>query len=168
MSLKSFDKFCENMIIGNGGKEKIIYDERQKILQTKLWLEAMCIFVLAGMTNILVMDKFFNYAESYFFPMCLIMIICFFYYQFRCVAKGCFIGINGVRPLKISSFWAIFIGIFDSFIFVFDDDVPLILSDGKIGDRLIGIIMMASIVIYGVVMLIVLHNIEKKNKQDTD
>ena len=163
MSLKSFDKFCESMITGKDVREKIIYDERQKILQMKLWLEAMCIFILAGMTNILVMDNFFNYAESYFFPMCLIMIICFFYYQFRCVACGCFIGINGVRPLKTSSVWAIFIGILDGFIFIFDDDVPLILSDGKISDRLIGIIMTASIVIYGVVMLIVLHNIEKKN-----
>ena len=167
MSLKSFDKFCESMITGNGVREKIIYDERQKILQTKLWLEAMAIYIIAGMINILVMDKFFNYAESYLFPMLLILIICIFYYQFRCVACGCFIGINGVRPMKVSAVWAIFIGFFDSFIFIFDEDVPLILSDGKISDRLFGIIMTASVVIYGIVMLIVLHNIEKKNKQDT-
>ena len=167
MSLKSFDKFCESMITGKGVREKIIYDERQKILQMKLWLETMGIFIIAGMINILIMDKLFNYAESYLFPMLLILIICIFYYQFRCVACGCFIGINGVRPMKVSAIWAIFIGFFDSFIFIFDEDVPLILSDGKISDRLFGIIMTASVVIYGIVMLIVLHNIEKKNKQDT-
>ena len=44
MSLKSFDKFCERMILAEPGSEKEIYDERQKQIRTQLTVEALTVF----------------------------------------------------------------------------------------------------------------------------
>lgn len=161
MSLKSFDKMCENYING-AQSEKAVYDERQNIIQHKLGLEAFAIFTFAVLINAFIMDMVCEYAQTSIFPMLFILLICLFYYDFRCAANGCFVGINGVRSKKTSAVWAIVIGVLDSVTFVFSDK-PLILPDGKISNRLIGLAIVALVAVYGIVMLIVLHNIEKKN-----
>ena len=85
MSLKSFDKFCENLILTEPGSQKIIYDERQKIVQMKIGIETLIIFGGAATLNCLAMDLIYQYAESYTAP--LVLICCFALFTTICAAR---------------------------------------------------------------------------------
>lgn len=41
MSMKSFDKFCERIILAEPGSQKEIFDERQRQQRTQLTVEAL-------------------------------------------------------------------------------------------------------------------------------
>lgn len=100
MSLKSFDNFCEKAIPADSGAyEKEIFDERQKIILSRLSIEALCICLGICLINALIMDwgySWTNYCPS----MLLIMSVCTAYYLIRCAAKGCLFGIGGFRSRK--------------------------------------------------------------------
>ena len=162
MSLKSFDKFCENLILTEPGSEKIIYDERQKIMQMKIGIETLIIFGAAAVLNCLVMDLFYQYAESYTMPIVVIMLFCAYYYNFRCAAKECLIGINGVRSLKYSSFMSVFMGFVLSVQYIFSDEERLFIVNGQISDDLFFLAAVIAVISYGITMLILVRHIEKK------
>lgn len=44
MSMKSFDKLCRDILIGDPYAEREIFDERQKLFRLKLSVEALLIF----------------------------------------------------------------------------------------------------------------------------
>ncbi|MDE7230288.1 MAG: hypothetical protein K2N56_07395, partial [Oscillospiraceae bacterium] len=58
MSLRSFDKFCENAIPldKNTAYEKEIFDERQKIMRSQLVIEAFSVLSAAEIINCFGMD----------------------------------------------------------------------------------------------------------------
>ena len=41
MSLKSFDKFCERLILSEPGSQKEVFDERQNVMRSRLAIEAL-------------------------------------------------------------------------------------------------------------------------------
>lgn len=169
MSLKSFDKFCENLILTEPGSEKIIYDERQKIVQMKIGIETLIIFGAAAVINCFVMDLFYQYAESYTMPIVMIMLFCAFYHNFRCAAKDCLIGINGVGSMKFSAALCIFYGVIWTINYALDEkeeSFPLV--DGKLCNDLFFLITAIIAVVYGITMLILVHHIEKKKNEKTE
>ena len=169
MSLKSFDKFCENLILTEPGSEKIIYDERQKIMQMKIGIETLVIFGAAAVLNCLVMDLFYQYAESYTMPIMLFMLFCAYYYNFRCAAKDCLIGINGVRSLKYSSVSSIFLGIMLAVQYIFrerDNYLPIV--NGQLSDDLLFSIAAVVVIGYGITMLLLLRHVEKKKNGQSE
>ena len=169
MSLKSFDKFCEKLILTEPGSEKIIYDERQKIMQMKLGVETLVIFGAAAVLNCLVMDLFYQYAESYSMPIVLIMLFCAYYYNFRCAAKDCLIGINGAKALKYSSVSSIFVSIGLAFQYIFKErDGYLPIVDGQLSDDLLASIAAVIVLGYGITMLILVRHVEKKKNGKSD
>ena len=95
MSLKSFDKLCERMILGEPGSRKEILDERQKIARTQIGVETLAIFSCLTFINSLVMDLLYQWADGYAPPMLVFFMLCMIYFNFRCFFKGCLIGING-------------------------------------------------------------------------
>lgn len=168
MSLKSFDKFCEDLILTEPGSQKIIYDERQKIVQTKLAVETLIIFGAAAVLNCFVMDMFYQYAESYTMPILMIMLFCAFYYNFRCAAKDCLIGINSVRPMKLSAGLCIFYGVIWAIIYAFDEERQGFFVNGKISNDFFVLATVVIAAVYGITMLILLHHIEKKKNEKSE
>ena len=177
MSLKSFDKFCENLILTEPGSEKIIYDERQKIMQMKIGIETLIIFGAAAVLNCLVMDLFYQYAESYSMPIMIFMMLCAYYYNFRCAAKDCLIGINGAKALKYSSVSSIFVGTGLAAQFIFrlaaqfifrERDGYLPIVDGQLSNDLFFSIAAVLVLGYGITMLILVRHIEKKKNGQSE
>lgn len=162
MSLKSFDKFCENLILTEPGSEKIIYDERQKLVQMKLGIETLMIFGGLAVLNCLVMDMFYQYAQSYTMPIVLILMFCAYYYNFRCAAKECLIGINGVRSLKYSSASSIFVGIMLAVQYIFSDKERIPIVNGQLSNDFLFLIAVIIVIGYGITMLILVRHIDKK------
>lgn len=169
MSLKSFDKFCENLILKEPGSEKVIYDERQKLMQMKIGIETLIIFAAAAVLNCVIMDTVYQYAESYSMPIVLIMLFCAFYYNFRCAAKDCLIGINGERSLKYSSISSIIMGIGLSMQYIFkEEDRSLPIVNGQISDDLLFMITAITAIIFGITMLILVSHIQKKKNEKSE
>ena len=100
MSLKSFDKFCETLITGEAGSQKIIYDERQKQIVAKLNTEALLIFGIAAILNTIVMDMIYQWCDTFFAPLIFIATLCYTYWVLRCYFSGVLFGINGVKSAK--------------------------------------------------------------------
>ena len=161
MSLKSFDKFCEDLILTEPGSQKIVYDERQKIVQMKLGIETLIIFAAAAVLNCLIMDMFYQYAESYTMPIVLIMLFCAFYYNFRCAAKDCLVGINGERGLRMSSYSCIFMGVVMSLQYISKEEHSITVN-GQLSDDFVFLITTVTAVAYGVTMLILVSRAQKK------
>ena len=64
MSLKSFDKFCENMIKGEPVDNKEIFDERQKMVRSRLAMEAMTVYVCLSLLASMSYEFIYQWAES--------------------------------------------------------------------------------------------------------
>ena len=163
MSLKSFDKFCEDLILKEPGSEKIIYDERQKIVKMKLGIETLAIFGVLAILNCFVMDMIYQYAESYTLPIVLFVMLCAYYYNFRCAANDCLIGINGAKAVKYSSVSSIFLGIGMTFQYTFKErEGYLPIVDGQVSNDLFFSIAAALVLGYGITTLLLVRHVEKK------
>ena len=165
MSLKSFDKFCEDLILTEPGSQKIIYDERQKIVQMKIGIETLFIFGAAATLNCLAMDLIYQYAESYTAPIVLVMMFCAFYYNLRCAAKDCLIGINGAGALRNSSFTGIGMGVVLSLQYITKEEHSVIVN-GQLSDDFVFLITTIAAVAYGITMLILVSRIQKKKNEN--
>ncbi len=164
MSLKSFDKFCEKMILGEPASEKEIMDERQKIQRMRIGIETLVIFSCLTFINCLIMDLSYQWAESYSAPILLFFMICMIYFQIRCFSAGCMIGINGTFKAKFVAFYAIFMGA----VFLLSRDWaenPLF-EHGKMTDSGAALITWILFIIYGIVSLILVKITQKNEKKE--
>lgn len=168
MSLKSFDKFCEDLILKQPGSEKVILDERQKLMRSRILTEAFVIFSCLSFVNCLVMDMAYRWAESYSAPLLVFMLICACYYNIRCAACGSLVGINGERSAKFSAGYCIFMGILMALRFAFSDDEDHVLfEDGRLTDNFCVILVFVLAIVCGVLTFILIK-IGKKNKEDDE
>ncbi len=164
MSLKTFDKFCEDIIMGNK-QEKAIYDERQNQVQTKLLVEALLVYIAAVFVNTLFMDFIYRWCDSYFAPMVLLAGIVYLYWIIRSAAKGCLVGVNGSRPIKMSAFMMIFLGGLYSVNFFFNiTEKNGIFLDGKAEMGFIFGVYCVLTIICGIIMMIFAKRYDKKQK----
>lgn len=169
MSLKSFDKFCEDMILKEPGSKKVIFDERQRLVQMRIGIEALTIFGVLSLINCLIMDMAYQYAETYSAPMLLIMMLCALYYTIRCAAKGCLIGIGGEKQLKFSAGYAMFMGIMMMIKFFFDTDEERVLfTDGKLGDDFCLLLVWIMAVLYGIITILLINIYTKKKEREKE
>ena len=167
MSLKSFDKFCEKMILGEPASQKEIMDERQKIVRTRILVEALVIFSGASFINCFVMDMAYQWAETYAAPMMMLFLICMIYFNFRCFFKGCLIGVSGNSQAKFTAFYAIFMGALSLVRFGFENESGMTLfSDGKLTDNFCILITWILFVVYGIASLILIRSIRRSEKND--
>lgn len=168
MSFKSFDKFCEDLILKQPGSEKIILDERQKIMRSKVLTEAFIIFSGLSFVNTLAMDLFYQWAETYAAPMLIFMFLCACYFNIRCAVKGCLVGINGEKSAKLSAAYCIFMGGTMTLKYIFsDDDQHVLFKDGQLTDNLLFMVSFILAIACGVLTLIFIKT-GKKNKEDNE
>ena len=95
MSLKSFDKFCERMILAEPGNEKEIYDERQKQIRTQLTVEALTVFGAVSMLSVVINETVFAWCEGCFPVMVLCAALSYGWWIIRNAVKGSLFGVSG-------------------------------------------------------------------------
>lgn len=95
MSLKSFDKFCERMILAEPGNEKEVYDERQKQIRTQLTVEALTVFGAMSMLAVMINETDLQWCEGCFPVMVLCAAISYGWWVIRNAVKGSLFGISG-------------------------------------------------------------------------
>lgn len=167
MSLKSFDKLCERMILGEPGSQKEILDERQKLARKEIGIETLVIFSSLSFINSLVMDLGYQWAESYAPPMLVFFMLCTIYFNFRCFFKGCLIGINGGYQAKFTAFYAIFMGAIYLLNFTFkSDEEKALFSDGKLTDNFCFVISLLLFIIFGITSLVLIKFVQKHENQE--
>ena len=92
MSMKSFDKFCERIILAEPGSQK----ERQQ--RTQLTVEALLIYCAAAALCVL-MNEVFGFLESSFSGMVFIAAAAFLWWNIRALVKGCLFGVSGKQGI---------------------------------------------------------------------
>lgn len=155
MSLKSFDKFCESLILNEPKSRKEIFDERQKIIRNKITVECLLIYAVAVFANTFIMEEFYRWSESYFGAMLPIMSACLLYWLIRNEAKGTLFAVNGSFSNKFTGIY----GIFMSVIFGISSmarlmDGEALFKDGMATIIFIGLLTFAIIFVYSLLMII--------------
>lgn len=104
MSMKSFDKFCEKIILGEPGSEKEIFDERQKQQRTQLLVEAFLFYSVATAVLLLLneIDETPRFFESSFSVLALCAGAAVLWWTIRAAVKGCLFGVSGRQTLYAS------------------------------------------------------------------
>ena len=158
MSMKSFDKFCENLILKAPGSEKEIFDERQKIIRSGLTLEALKVFIAVSFANCAVMDFIYKWAETFFSPMILILCLCALYWLIRNGIKGTLTGVNGLYAKRYSAIMLIIIGSLNLVRYAFDlGEGNFIIKDGMITSDFLLMMSFIIVIVCGVTTLVILR-----------
>ncbi len=165
MSLKSFDKFCERIILNEPESQKEIFDERQKIMQNKLATEALFIYVVASMLCCMSVEFIYKWTESCCFTLLALGAVCAVYYQIRCSAKGCLIGVNGLTAKKYSG-WTMIIGGTANMIryaigALGSDDGAFFVRDGMLTADFMVSLTFAAILIWGIIITVKMNRLWK-------
>lgn len=164
MSMKSFDKFCERLILAEPESKKEIYDERQKMIRLRLSVEVLLVYAAAALVNCAVMDSAYMWAESHLSAMLFLMMVCLLYWVIRCAAKGCLIAASGSAPLKFTSIYVIFIGGLNLLTHGFHiGDEDFFFKNGALSDDLLISATFLIIIVVGIFGLCVIAHEEKKN-----
>lgn len=122
MSLKSFDKFCEKMIMGEPSSQKPIFDERQNVMRSQLITEALIIYAALSSLNTMLMELGLKWCAGFFAPMVLFAALCVLWWLIRCSVKGALFGVNGTSYAKVNgSVWCV-MGLMYALITLFGDD----------------------------------------------
>ena len=169
MSLKSFDKFCEELILKDPGSEREVFDERQKVIRLQIAVETLLIFVAACFINSIIMDCFCKWAESHSLTLLLTGMICLMYYIIRNAAKGSYVGINGRFARKITSVTMLLMAVLNlagrMFALVSEGSI---VTNGMLSDDFLFAISLALLAVNGVISLIVLRRIDKADSSEAD
>lgn len=173
MSLKSFDKFCENLILAPENpkyREKEIYDERQNQVRQKLITEALLVYAAAALINTWVMDRIYQWCSSYFAPMIVLATACYLYWILRCKAKGCLFGVGSSYNTKWSGYIMIFESIMLGFLSIenvangLEEGKYLFINNGMIEGRVLLVLVFPIIGIMGIITVI----LAKKHIKETE
>lgn len=98
MSMKSFDKFCERMILAEPGSEKEIFDERQNQQRSALTIEALVLY--AALTAVFVfLNDDYHFVQSSFAGLVFFAGAAYLWWVIRANAKGCMFGVSGKQVL---------------------------------------------------------------------
>lgn len=168
MSMKSFDKFCEKLILTEPGSEKEVFDERQRIMQQRLAVEALLIYVGVTLLNTMVMEIFYQWAESWMAAAFLFVVLCMLWWQIRCAVKGCMTPVSGKYVQRVSAVMAIILGATYSLRYLFDiGEEDYFVADGRISGDFMFAVSCLLIVGCGIFMLCVNRHEEKKESEET-
>lgn len=150
MSLKSFDKFCERMIMAEPQDQKEVFDERQNQLRTKLTVEALWVYVGVSGLAVLINENA-AWCDSVFSLLAVCAAAAFLWWTIRCAAKDCIFGIKGIGA--VSGAWVLLIeAVAFTLMYVVDSDKPFIDENGLVGERpLLGVgfvmLMISSLIV---------------------
>ena len=166
MSLKSFDKFCEKMILSEPKSEKAIFDERQKIVRSRLTTEALIVYVFLSAVDVLIMDTTYQWCESYFAALVLAAAVSLMWWTIRCAAKGVLFGVNGT--FSMSYVGAMWIGLGICAIVKEICKIEYLYKDGMIAESLVILVSFGLFAVCGAINLIVASVENKRCKKENE
>lgn len=167
MSMKSFDKFCERLILAEPNSEKEVFDERQKQIRLRLGIEAMAVCITAVLINSFFSEIFVRWSEHQFTVICLIMVLCLFYWMIRCMASGCWVAVGNKHVQKYSSIMTIFIftlNLLRNLFIVIEEGI--FAADGTLSDEFVFTLALVTGIICGIFSLCVIRRAEKTNESE--
>lgn len=163
MSLKSFDKFCESLILNDPKSRKEIFDERQRVVRDRITLESLLIYIAAVFLNTLIMENAYMWCESYYIPMLTLLFICYIYWTIRNAAMGTLFAVNGTFSNKLTGFYCILLGFLFAVSSAFDFEKGKgFINDGRVSKSLILLITFLLILVLGIVMLVLAKKDDKR------
>lgn len=167
MSLKSFDKFCENMINAdkNAAYEKEVFDERQKIMRSQLGIESFSVFAAAALICCFSMDFVCKWAESITAIIAMLGVLSMLWFLIRCAVKGCMVAASGKQIQKTSVVMTIVVAALNLVRYVADlcKGEPFI-KDNMFTNELLFMICFILMMICGIFSLCVIHRENKLTK----
>lgn len=167
MSMKSFDKFCEKLILTEPGSEKEVFDERQRIMQQRLAVETLLIYVGVTLLNTMVMEMFYQWAESWMAAAFLFVVLCMLWWQIRCAVKGCMAPVSGKYVQRFSAVTVIIIGATNSLRYLLDiGEENYFVADGRISGDFMFAVSNLLLVGCAIFMLCVNRHEEKKESEE--
>ncbi|MGN1111076.1 MAG: hypothetical protein ACI4QY_05430 [Oscillospiraceae bacterium] len=170
MSLKSFDKFCEKMILAEPGSEKEIFDERQKQIQVHLVIQAMVCFILLMLAHCIVSDLIYKWSESNLVPFLLFAMISVIFYIIRAGIMGCYIGVNGAVARYIPAGMCIAMGIlngFRAFLKLYEGEFAAV-KNGVVADSFLELCSWLLMMVSGILTIHFIKKSEKESEKDSE
>ncbi|MCM1165225.1 MAG: hypothetical protein NC299_06375 [Lachnospiraceae bacterium] len=165
MSMKSFDKFCEKMILAEPSSQKEIFDERQNVMRSRLAIEALLIYVGLTVVNSMVMEIFYQWAESWMTVMMLFMVICLAWWSVRCAVKGCLLPVSGREAQKYSAVISIFVGALNMLRYIFNiGEEDYFVKNGRLTGDFVFALSFLLLICVGIFILCVMRREEKQSK----
>lgn len=167
MSMKSFDKFCEKIIMGEPSSQKAIFDERQNQLRRQYTIEALWIFAGCSFLNTMIMECGLRWSESYAAPMMLLAALSFLYWVVRNAAKGTLFGVNGTAAVAYTGGFCMAMGILYSVMHFPSSEEEwntFVISGGMVSEDLLISITLALYFTSGLVIVIAAHRFKKAEK----
>lgn len=163
MSLKSFDKFCESIILNDPKSRKDIFDERQRQIRSKITLESLLIYVTAVFVNTAVMENAYMWCESYAAPMLLLMIACCFYWMIRNAAKGTLFAVNGSFSNKFTGIYGMFMSVMFGISAVFKlEEGESFIRNGAVTKSFMFLVTFVLIFVFSLIMFILAGKEDKR------
>lgn len=167
MSLKSFDKFCEHIIMDEPQRGRAVYDERQKVI--RLRNTAICLGVYSGLAflNTLFFDIGWRWCESGFAALVLFVPVCAALFFILCAANGALFDVKGTRAMKYYSTILCAYGVLYSVMFFPSEERP-VLVDGVLSEDFIMLLADVAMLVQGAVLLIACAREDKRAKAEKD
>ncbi len=165
MSMKSFDKFCEHIILGEPGSEKEIFDERQKYLRTQITLRVLTIY--AGFSALLVLaNDMMGFLESCFAGLVFAASVMYVVWVIYAAAKECLFGVQGKQTITTALTVIAEVPVF-SFLLLSgkDEKTFMVVEQGRLTDRFVIIV---SLVLFAISALTVIIADQVKKHHRTD
>lgn len=164
MSLESFDKFCEKMILGEPGSEKEVFDERQNQIRAKLTTEALwvCLYLSA---LLVLSNELFAWCGGMFVLILLAGAIGYLWWVIRNAVKGSLFGVKGT-----GTFWTAVIMVFESFyclLMLWGEDGAFPLTEqGQVSGNLLALIIAVVLMVSSIVVFVLTAKRKKQSSTE--
>lgn len=165
MSMKSFDKFCERIIMGEPMQEKAVFDERQKVVRLRNGVIALGTYSGLTFLNTLLMECGLKWCESAFSPFVLFVPICGALFYILCAVKGALFDVKGTRAMKYTATLMCAYSVLFSVMYLPDEEHP-VFAGGVLSDDFVCLLAAAEAMILGIVMLIMCGRENKRLRTD--
>lgn len=184
MSLKSFDKFCEKMILGDPesnkeyqdmlfgkkGAGKDIYDERQNQVRSKLFTEALIVYAALSFFAVAIYEGIYQFCESIIPVLALCMALCYLFWVIRNLACGTLLGVkykiarNTAWIILLECVWFGYMYLSDYF--EAEEQHNFFANNGMLTDEFCMLTAMLMMVITSVITLIAVSAKKKEDAQE--
>ncbi len=162
MSMKSFDKFCEKMILGEPGSEKEIFDERQKQLRTQILVQSLVIYAVASALCVM-LNEIIGFMESDFAGMAFCAGAVYLWWVISLAAKECMFGVSGKQVLYNALFAIALVPTYILMMFSNEDEPLAIVKNGALTDRFV---VLAALFLYIIATVIIIVTYFRNRRAD--
>lgn len=158
------------MILSEPGSQKEVFDERQKIMRSRLATEALLVYAAASVLLCMSVEFIYRWAESCCFLLIALGVICAVYYQIRCSAKGCLIGVNGLTAKNYSGWTMIFMSCFQIIRSVIEasdyESGEFFLREGMLTVNFFATLTFTAILIWGIIISVKISRLKKRGRTE--